>query len=93
MQDPHKSGTRTNTKSESCNDDEKNERPEFTQEELQAAMDKLKEGKGAEDIKTCDDTTKELTSDKADFQRSNEARRLHTRSMEKNTYDSDVQKR
>ena len=61
MQDPHKSGTRKNTKSESYNDDEKNERPEFTQEELQAVMDKLKEGKDTEDIKTYDDTTKELT--------------------------------
>ena len=67
VQDPHKSETRTNTVGESCNDDEKTEIPEFTQDEVQTAIDSLKNGKSsdsngirAEDIKTCDDTTKEM---------------------------------
>ena len=45
----------------------KKEIPQFTQEEVQAAIDKLKKGKAsdnngiwAEDIKTCDATTKEM---------------------------------
>ena len=45
----------------------KNEIPEFTQDEVQAAIDKLKKGKAsdnngirAEDLKTCDATTTEM---------------------------------
>ena len=45
----------------------KNEIPEFTQDEVQTAIDSFKKGKAsdnngirAEDIKTCDDTTKEM---------------------------------
>ena len=44
----------------------------------------------AEDIKTCDETTKEI--DKTDLQRSDEARGLHTRNMENNTFQGDLQK-
>ena len=54
-------------KGESCSEHVKNEIPEFTQEEVRAAIDKLKKGKAsdnngirAEDIKTCDATTKEM---------------------------------
>ena len=43
VQDPHNSETRMNTERESCNDDdEKNEIPEFTQDEAQTAIDSLK---------------------------------------------------
>ena len=42
VQNPHKSRT-TNTEGESCNDDEKNEKPEFTKDEVQTATDSLKE--------------------------------------------------
>ena len=59
--------TKTNKEKKSCSEDVKNEIPEFTQEEAQAAIDKLKKGKAsdnngiwAEDIKTCDATTKEM---------------------------------
>ena len=51
----------------SFSEDVKNEIPEFTQDEAQAAIDKLEKGKAsdnngfqAEDIKTCDATTKEM---------------------------------
>ena len=55
--------TRTSNEKESCSEDVKNEIAEFTQDEVQAAIDKLKKGKTsdnngipAEDIKT----TKEM---------------------------------
>ena len=45
----------------------KNEMPDFTQDEIQTAIDSLKRGEAsdnnrirAEDIKTCDGTTKEM---------------------------------
>ena len=54
-----------NTEGESCNDDVRNEIPEFTQDEVQTAIDSLKKNKAsdsngirAEDVKTCDETTK-----------------------------------
>ena len=59
--------TRRNTKKKSYNEEVRNEMPEFTQKEVQAAIDSLKKGKAsdnngirAEDIKTCDETTKEI---------------------------------
>ena len=55
-----------NTKKKSCNEDVRNEIPDFTQDEVQAAIDNLNEGKAsgnngirAEDIKTRAETTKE----------------------------------
>ena len=59
--------TKTNKEETSCNEDVKNEIPEFTQDEIQAAIDKLEKGKAsdnngirAEDMKTCDATTKDM---------------------------------
>ena len=59
--------TETIKEETSCNEDVKNELPELTQDEIQAAIDKLKKGKASdnngirvEDIKTCDATTKEI---------------------------------
>ena len=42
VQDPQNLETRMNTEGESCNDDVRNETPEFTQDEAQAAIDSLK---------------------------------------------------
>ena len=42
VQDPHKPEARTNTEGESCNDDVKNEIPDFTQDEVQTAIDSVK---------------------------------------------------
>ena len=73
----------------------KKEIPEFTQDEAQTAIGSLKKVKEvttrirAEDIKTCDETTKEWS----DLQRSVEARGLHTSNMEKNTHKCDLQLR
>ena len=79
VQDPQNLETRMNTEKKSCNEDVRNEIPEFTQDEVQAAIDSFKKGKAsdnnrtwAEDIKTCDETTKK--NDKTDLQRSVEAR-------------------
>ena len=52
---------------ESCSEDVKHEIPKFTQDEVQIAIDNFEKGKAsdnngirAEDIKTCDATTKEM---------------------------------
>ena len=59
---------------------------------MQTASDSIKKGKSsdtngirAEDTKTCDEMTKEMTG-QIDLQRSDEARRLLTRNMDKNMY-------
>ena len=66
-QESHNMETKTNKEKKNCSEGVKNEIPEFTQEEVQAAIDTLKRGKAsdnngirAEDIKTCDATTKEI---------------------------------
>ena len=68
VQDPQNLETRVNTEKKSCNEDVRNQVPELTQDEVQAAIDDLKKkvkqvtttGIQAEDIKTCDETTKEM---------------------------------
>ena len=59
--------TKTSKETKYCSENVKNGTPEFTQAEVQAAIDKLKKGKAsdnngirAEDIKTCDAKTKEM---------------------------------
>ena len=42
VQDPHNLETTMNIEGESCNDDLRNEIPEFTEDEAQAAIDNLK---------------------------------------------------
>ena len=67
---------------------ETNEIPEITTEELQNAIKRLKKGKAAdsngiraEDIKACDEETKEM---ERDLQRSDKTKRMFTRSMVRN---------
>ena len=74
-----------------------NEIPEFTQDEVQAAIDSLKStasdnnGIRAEDIKTCDETTKEMI--RQTFNEVLKQEDCTPRNMENNTYKSDVQKK
>ena len=42
VRDPQNLETRMNTEKKSCNEDVRNEKPEFTQDEVQAATDDLK---------------------------------------------------
>ena len=88
--------TRMGNEKKSFSEDVKNEIPEFTQDEVQAAIDKLKKSKAndnngiqVEDIKTCDATTKEMIR-----QIFNEVLKQEdcTRNMEDNTKESDLQK-
>ena len=65
------------TEKKSCNEDVRNEIPEFTQDEVQTAIDSLKKGKASDE-----------RNDQTDLQRSVEARGLN---MEKNTYKNDLQ--
>ena len=58
---------RTDKDEENIDEGGKEEIPEITEEEVRTAINKLKKGKAsdnkgirAEDIKTCDDTTKEM---------------------------------
>ena len=91
VQDPHNSETKMNTERESRIDDVKNEIPESTQDEVQTAIDNLEKGEASEkqwnpcwryqDVRRNDET-----NDKTDLQRSDKARGLHTRNMEKKTY-------
>ena len=67
VQDPQNLETRRNTEKTSYNEDVRNETPEFTQKEIQATIDSLKKCKAsdnngirAENIKTYDETTKEM---------------------------------
>ena len=67
IHDPHNSEARTDKWGESNNEKAREERPEFTQGEVQTVIHKLKKDKAsdniairAEDIKTCYDTTKEM---------------------------------
>ena len=63
VQDPQNQETIMNTEKKNCNEDVRNEIPEFTQDEVQAATDSLasdNNGIWAEDIKTCDTTTEEM---------------------------------
>ena len=69
--------------------EETREIPDFTIEELQAAIDTLKQGKTgdsngirAEDTKACDDETKEMI--RQIFSEVQKTERLHTRGMAKN---------
>ena len=69
VQDPHNSEMRMSTGRESRIDNVKNEIPEFTQDEVQTAIDKLKKGKARDKQRI------RTESDKA--------RGLHTRNLEK----------
>ena len=60
----------------------------ISDEEIQTAINNVKQ---AEDIRTCDDATKETI--KTDLQRSGKARKLHSRNMAQNTDRSYPQKR
>ena len=67
MQDPMNPHARTDKDEENNDKEGKEEIPEITEEEVQTAINKLKKGKAsdnygfrAEDVKTCDDTTKEM---------------------------------
>ena len=66
VQESQNMETRMSNEKKSCSEDVKNEIPEFTQGEVQAAFDNVKKGTAsdngiwAEDIKTCDATTKEM---------------------------------
>ena len=79
VQDPHNSATRMSTERESRIDDVKNEIPEFTQVEVQTAIDNLKKGKANDNNGICAEDIK--------------IRGLHTRNMKKNSFQSDPQKR
>ena len=66
-QESQNMGTKSDKEKKSCSEDVKNEIPEFTQDEVQAVIDNLKQRGAsdnnrirAEDIKTCDETAKEM---------------------------------
>ena len=67
VQGPHNSDTRINFEREDCNDDVKNEISEFAQDEVLTVIDCLiwdnaseNNGIRTEDIKTSDETTKDM---------------------------------
>ena len=64
---PSTPGNKNEHREESANEDVRNEIPEFTQDEVQAATDNFEKGKAsdnngirAEDIKTCDETIRQI---------------------------------
>ena len=76
----------------------RNEIPDFTQDEVQAAIDNLKKSKAsdnhgirAEDIKTCDETTKEMI--RQIFNEVLKQEDCTPKTWRRNTYKSDLQKR
>ena len=76
----------------------RNEIPDFTQDEVQAAIDNLRKGKAsdnhgirAEDIKTCDETTKEMI--RQIFNEVLKQEDCTPKTWRRNTYKSDLQQR
>ena len=76
----------------------RNEIPVFTQDEAQAAIDNLERGKAsdnhgirAEDIKTCDETTKEMI--RQIFNEVFKQEDCTPKTWRRNTYKSDLQQR
>ena len=62
VQDPHESEIRTNTEGENRNDDDKNEVPEFTQDETQTAIDSLKNVAQVTTMESVDKTSRHATT-------------------------------
>ena len=85
-----------NTEKKSCNEDVRNEISDFTQDEVQAAIDNLKKSKATDNNgigpKTSRHATKRRKKRSDRSLRSVEARGLHTRNMEQTTNKSDLQK-
>ena len=95
---PQNLETRINIEKKSCNEEVRNEIPDFTQDEVQAAIDNVKKGKAsdnhgirAEDIKTCDDTTKEMI--RQIFNEVLKQEDCTPNTWRRNSYKSDLQQR
>ena len=91
VQDPQNLEIRMNTEQKSYHEDLRNEIPEFTQVEIQAAIDSFNKGEASDNTgrRRQDKRRNDKRNDKTDLQRSVEARGLHTRNMKDNTYKSD----